>query len=110
MSVLKRYPYKCFYCEKEINAYYPPEWGYEKIACEECYKQNIAWKSLEKAFQICYNVNMNKHIISTRKAKRADVKNAIVSSSRIEGMNFARAKKNNFIIKKLQKYGRAFSV
>ncbi len=53
---------------------------------------------------------MNKHIISTRKAKRADVKNAIVSSSRIEGMNFARAKKNNFIIKKLQKYGRAFSV
>ncbi len=42
MSVLKRYPYKCFYCEKEINAYYPPEWGYQKIACEECYKQNIA--------------------------------------------------------------------
>jgi hypothetical protein len=42
MSVLKSYPNKCFYCGKDINAYYPPEWGYQKIACEECYKQNIA--------------------------------------------------------------------
>ena len=42
ISVIKSYPYKCFYCEKDINAYYPPEWGYHKIACEECYKQNIA--------------------------------------------------------------------
>ena len=41
LSVLKTYPYNCFYCQKNINAYYPPEWGYEKIACEECYKQNI---------------------------------------------------------------------
>ena len=41
-SILKSYPYKCFYCQKDINAYYPPEWGYQKIACEECYKQNIA--------------------------------------------------------------------
>ena len=41
-AVLKSYPYKCFYCGKDINAYYPPEWGYQKIACEECYKQNIA--------------------------------------------------------------------
>ena len=40
-TVLQAYPYKCFYCKKEINAYYPPEWGYQKIACEECYKQNI---------------------------------------------------------------------
>ncbi len=39
---IKTYPYKCFYCQKNINAYYPPEWGYQKIACEECYKQNIA--------------------------------------------------------------------
>ncbi len=42
MSIIKSYPYKCFYCEKDIMAYYPPEWGYQKVACEECYKQNIA--------------------------------------------------------------------
>jgi hypothetical protein len=41
-AVLKSYPYKCFYCQKKIEAYYPPEWNYQKIACEECYKQNIA--------------------------------------------------------------------
>lgn len=40
-TILRSYPYKCFYCKKDINAYYPPEWGYQKIACEECYKQNI---------------------------------------------------------------------
>ncbi|MDD5721435.1 MAG: hypothetical protein PHT16_03250 [Candidatus Pacebacteria bacterium] len=42
LTVLQAYPYKCFYCEKEVEAYYLPEWGYQKIACEECYKQNIA--------------------------------------------------------------------
>jgi hypothetical protein len=42
MSIFKAYYYKCFYCKKDIMAYYPPEWGYQKIACEECYKQNIA--------------------------------------------------------------------
>jgi len=42
LTVLQSYPYKCFYCKKDIMAYYPPEWGYEKIACEDCYKQNIA--------------------------------------------------------------------
>ncbi len=42
MSTTTSYPYKCFFCQKDINAYYPPEWGYQKIACEECYKQNIA--------------------------------------------------------------------
>jgi len=42
MAVIKSYPYKCFYCKRDIMAYYPPEWGYQKIACEECYKQNIA--------------------------------------------------------------------
>ncbi len=41
-AVLKSYPYKCFYCKNDIMAYYPPEWEYQKIACEECYKQNIA--------------------------------------------------------------------
>ncbi|MEK7190395.1 MAG: hypothetical protein AAB661_01365, partial [Patescibacteria group bacterium] len=42
LTVLQSYPYQCFYCQKDINAYYPPEWNYQKIACEECYKQNIA--------------------------------------------------------------------
>ncbi|MFA5773382.1 MAG: hypothetical protein WC908_01775 [Candidatus Paceibacterota bacterium] len=40
-TVLTAYPYNCYYCKKNIDAYYPPEWGYKKIACEECYKQNI---------------------------------------------------------------------
>lgn len=42
LTVLKSYPYKCIYCQNDMMAYYPPEWGYKKIACEECYKQNIA--------------------------------------------------------------------
>ena len=42
LAIIKAYPYKCFYCQKDTMAYYPPEWGYKKIACEECYKQNIA--------------------------------------------------------------------
>lgn len=42
ITVLQAYPYACFYCQKDINAYYPPEWGYQKVACEDCYKQNIA--------------------------------------------------------------------
>ena len=42
MAVIESFPYKCFYCKRDIMAYYPPEWGYERIACEECYKQNIA--------------------------------------------------------------------
>jgi hypothetical protein len=41
LTVVKAYPYTCFYCKKDIQAYYLPEWGYKKIACEECYKQNI---------------------------------------------------------------------
>ncbi|MEK7128515.1 MAG: hypothetical protein AAB933_03060 [Patescibacteria group bacterium] len=42
LTVLKPYPYKCIFCKKDIMAYYLPEWGYQKIACEECYKQNVA--------------------------------------------------------------------
>jgi hypothetical protein len=42
LTVLWPYPYTCFYCKKDIQAYYLPEWNYQKIACEECYKQNIA--------------------------------------------------------------------
>jgi hypothetical protein len=42
LTVLKAYPYKCCYCGRDVEAYYRPEWNYQKIACEECYKQNIA--------------------------------------------------------------------
>lgn len=42
LTVMQSYPYNCFYCKKDIDAYYLPEWGYQKIACEGCYKQNIA--------------------------------------------------------------------
>ena len=41
-AVLKSYHYKCAYCSNDIMAYYPLSWGYKKIACEDCYKQNIA--------------------------------------------------------------------
>ena len=41
-AIIKAYPYKCFYCKKDTSAYYPSEWGYKKIACEECYKSRIA--------------------------------------------------------------------
>ncbi len=40
-SVLRSYSNNCFYCKKDINAYYPPEWGYQNIACEDCYQQNL---------------------------------------------------------------------
>ena len=36
MVLSNKYGYK-----KNIEAYYPPDWKYEKIACEDCYKQNI---------------------------------------------------------------------
>ena len=41
---------------------------------------------------------------------KKQIQNAVSSSSKIEGIGFASAIKNNLIIKKLQKYGRAFSV
>jgi len=42
LTLLQAYPYICFYCKRDIDAYYLPAWKYQKIACEECYKQNIA--------------------------------------------------------------------
>jgi hypothetical protein len=40
-TVLKPSLYKCYYCKKEIEAYYPKEWGYKNIACENCYQMNL---------------------------------------------------------------------
>ena len=34
-------PYECMYCGKHVTAYYPRSWGYQKIACEDCYKREI---------------------------------------------------------------------
>jgi len=32
----------CHYCKKEIEHYYAPELGFQKIACLECYQQEVA--------------------------------------------------------------------
>lgn len=42
LSQTKGEPYTCTFCSKNIIAYYPPEWGYKKISCEDCYQKNIA--------------------------------------------------------------------
>jgi hypothetical protein len=41
-TVLKTSSYNCVYCKKDIDAYYPKDWGYKNIACEECYNKNIS--------------------------------------------------------------------
>lgn len=41
LAVIDSYPYKCTFCGKNIEAYYPPEWEYKKIACVECYQKEI---------------------------------------------------------------------
>lgn len=33
---------KCYFCKKEITHYYPSAWGYQKIACRECYNKEVA--------------------------------------------------------------------
>lgn len=32
---------KCFNCNKAITSYYPPDWGYKKVACEKCYLKGV---------------------------------------------------------------------
>ncbi len=32
----------CYYCKKAITHYFPSEFGYQKIACVDCYQKNIA--------------------------------------------------------------------
>ncbi len=41
MSQTKSEPYSCIYCAKDIMAYYPRDWEYERVACVECYQQNL---------------------------------------------------------------------
>lgn len=40
-TVLDTASYECHYCKKEIEAYYPKDWEYKNIACENCYQQNL---------------------------------------------------------------------
>jgi hypothetical protein len=42
MSQTRNEAYDCTYCGKNVMAYYPKSWGYQKIACEECYLKEIA--------------------------------------------------------------------
>ena len=42
LSQTKGESYACTYCAKDILGYYPKSWGYERIACEECYLREIA--------------------------------------------------------------------
>lgn len=44
------------------------------------------------------------------KIKETTLNKAITTSSKIEGLSFARAKKNTFAIKLLKAHGRAFSI
>lgn len=32
---------RCFRCQEEITTYYPEDWGYQKIACGQCYKNLV---------------------------------------------------------------------
>ena len=41
LTVITPYSYVCVYCSKDIVGYFPPEWNYKHVACDECYKQNI---------------------------------------------------------------------
>ncbi len=46
----------------------------------------------------------------TSSITRGAIKKAVTQSSKMEGNSFARAKKNGSVIRKLKRYGRAFSV
>ena len=41
LSIIDAYPYRCTFCGKDVEVYYPPEWGYKKIACVECYQKEV---------------------------------------------------------------------
>jgi hypothetical protein len=35
------HPEKCHFCGKETTSFYPKEFGYKKIACDECYLKEV---------------------------------------------------------------------
>lgn len=42
LAVCEQSSYACTYCKKNIQAYYPKDWDYKNVSCEECYLKNIA--------------------------------------------------------------------
>ena len=48
--------------------------------------------------------------LQLKNINKRQLKNTVFSSSKIEGVDFLRAKKNFLLIKKLQTHGRAFSI
>jgi hypothetical protein len=42
LAAIRAYPYQCIFCKKNVQAYYPLEWGYQKVACVECYQRELA--------------------------------------------------------------------
>lgn len=41
LTAIKPLEGSCSFCGKKITHYYPPEWGYKKIACEDCYHREV---------------------------------------------------------------------
>ncbi len=41
LTVIVPYSYKCTFCDKDIETYYPPEWGYKRVACMDCYMKEV---------------------------------------------------------------------
>lgn len=41
MIVMTPTKYNCAFCDKEVQTYYPVEWGYKKVACTPCYQKQI---------------------------------------------------------------------
>lgn len=42
MTPLTGVGYTCTFCHNDIFAYYPQEWGYQKVACVDCYQREIS--------------------------------------------------------------------
>jgi len=42
LTILTTFNGTCCFCKKEIQHNYPPEVGYQKIACEECYAREVS--------------------------------------------------------------------
>jgi hypothetical protein len=42
LTSVSSYQGKCFRCKNEIVHFYPPEWGYQKVLCLNCYHAEVA--------------------------------------------------------------------
>jgi len=41
LTAIKPLEGSCSFCGKKMTHYYPSEWGYKKIACEDCYHKEV---------------------------------------------------------------------